>query len=195
MAASAPVALGIGGIAAVLVISGIQGKSVGNILKGDFGSPKNPQGPGTEGGESSPSTVGENEAPPLQGTTSASSRERILQAAASQLGVPYKWGGESEKNGFDCSGLTQWSYAQGGVRIPRVAQEQYNYMRHVKTPVPGDLVFFGSSSKDVSHVGIVISPGVMEDAPHTGSVVRYQPYPPMIGASWGSDKVIGYGQA
>jgi cell wall-associated NlpC family hydrolase len=195
MATSGPVALGIGGVAAVLIISGIQGKSLGDILKGDFGTTPDPQGPGTEGGVSENSTVGENASPAVVGRTTSSSREKILRAAASQLGVKYLWGGESEKNGFDCSGLTQWAYAQGGVKIPRTAQEQYNYMRHVSSPSPGDLVFFGSSKTDVSHVGIVTAPGMMEDAPHTGAVVRYEPYPPRIGASWGSDKVIGYGQA
>jgi murein DD-endopeptidase MepM/ murein hydrolase activator NlpD len=49
MATSAPVALGIGGIAAVFLISGIQGKSVSSIFQGDFGKPPNPQGPGGEG--------------------------------------------------------------------------------------------------------------------------------------------------
>lgn len=195
MPTSGPVALGIGGIAAVFIISGIQGKSVGDILKGDFGSLPNPQGPGTEGGTSGPSTVGENASPAVVGRTTSASREKILRAAASQLGVKYVWGGESEKNGFDCSGLTQWAYAQGGIKIPRVAQEQYNYMRKTTTPLPGDLVFFGSSSSDVSHVGIVTAPGMMEDAPHTGAVVRYEPFPPQIGGKWGSDKVIGFGRA
>jgi len=50
MATSAPVALGIGGIAAVVLISGIQGKSIGSIVSGDFGKPPNPEGPGGEGG-------------------------------------------------------------------------------------------------------------------------------------------------
>lgn len=42
--ASAPVALGIGGVASVLIISGIQGKSVGSIIQGDFGPAKDPMG-------------------------------------------------------------------------------------------------------------------------------------------------------
>lgn len=43
--ASAPVALGIGGVSAVLLISGIQGKSIGSIIQGDFGTPPDPKGP------------------------------------------------------------------------------------------------------------------------------------------------------
>jgi cell wall-associated NlpC family hydrolase len=41
---------------------------------------------------------------------------------------------------------------------------------------PGDLVFFGADPADVTHVGIVVSPGEMVDAPHSGAVVRIEPY-------------------
>lgn len=65
MAPSAPVALGLGGIAAVFLISGVQGKSVNQILQGDFGSPHDPSFKGGEGlGE--PPTKGTNE-PSLAG--------------------------------------------------------------------------------------------------------------------------------
>jgi cell wall-associated NlpC family hydrolase len=187
--ASAPVALGIGGVAAILLISGIQGKSIGSIIQGDFGTSPNPAGPESEG-----SGVTQSEGPEVVGKTTAASNAKILKAAASQLGVPYRWGGEQEKNGFDCSGLTQWCYAQAGVKIPRTAQEQYNYMRHIKTGTPSSLAFFGSSPKDVSHVGIVTAPGVMIDATHTGAYVEYSTFNPIIGSAWGSDKLIGYGQ-
>ena len=187
MAASAPVALGLGGLAAVLVISGIQDRSLGEVLKGSI-THKTDSGPEGSTG-SSP-----NEAP-VVGQTDAGSRTRILAAAAGQLGVPYKWGGEVENKGFDCSGLTQWAYGQGGVKIPRTAQEQYNYMKHTKTPIPADLVFFGSGPSNVSHVGILVGPGLMEDAEHTGTRIRYTPFTPAIGAKWGSDKLIGYGTA
>ena len=45
--ASAPVALGLGGVASVLIISGIQGKSIGDIIAGDFGPALDPKGPST----------------------------------------------------------------------------------------------------------------------------------------------------
>jgi len=108
--------------------------------------------------------------------------------AVAQIGTPYRWGGESPGVGFDCSGLVQAAYAAAGIGLPRVAQAQY----HAGPPVPpgealqpGDLVFFGASPTDITHVGIVLGDGEMIDAPHTGAVVRVEPYdwPDYIGAT------------
>jgi cell wall-associated NlpC family hydrolase len=113
--------------------------------------------------------------------------------AASKLGVPYVWGGTGP-DGYDCSGLVQAAYRTAGVQLPRVAQTQYDAgprLSQFNSPVPGDLVFFGTSARDVSHVGLYIGAGEMIDAPHTGTVVRIETTPIMDGASWGSDVVIG----
>ena len=104
--------------------------------------------------------------------------QAIINAAKSQLGVPYVWGGETPGQGFDCSGLAQWSYAQAGLSIPRTSEEQWAAMQQVSQAqaVPGDLVFFdtpGDSQAPPNHVGIYIGNGLMIDAPYTGTVVRY----------------------
>jgi cell wall-associated NlpC family hydrolase len=115
--------------------------------------------------------------------------------ALSQVGTPYVWGGESPGVGFDCSGLVQAAYLVAGLSLPRVAQAQYDAGPPVApgtTLEPGDLVFFGGGARDVSHVGIVVAPGVMVDAPHTGADVRVEAFPPTIGAHWGSDVVVGF---
>ncbi|HMK63316.1 MAG TPA: NlpC/P60 family protein [Acidimicrobiales bacterium] len=104
-----------------------------------------------------------------------------VQAAESQLGVPYVWGGESPKGspapGFDCSGLTQWSWAQAGVQLPRTAQEQYDAIAHVDMSdlQPGDLVFWDDGTSSVQHVGMYVGDGDVIDAPETGEVVQIQP--------------------
>jgi len=107
--------------------------------------------------------------------------------ALSQLGTPYLWGGESPA-GFDCSGLVQAAYAQAGITLPRVAQDQYDagpLVPQGQPLEPGDLVFFGSDRNHVDHVGIVINETEMVDAPHTGALVRTEPYdwPDYLGAT------------
>ena len=47
----------------------------------------------------------------------------IVQAAYGQLGVPYVWGGSTPNVGLDCSGLTQYCYAQAGIAIPRYSED------------------------------------------------------------------------
>jgi cell wall-associated NlpC family hydrolase len=102
----------------------------------------------------------------------------IVADAESYLGTPYVWGGENPRLGFDCSGLVRWVYAEAGISLPRVAQDQYDAgpLLPSGTPLePGDLVFFGTSPRGVDHVGIVVQVGEMVDAPHTGAVVRLEP--------------------
>lgn len=104
-----------------------------------------------------------------------------VQAAESQIGVPYRWGAESPKGspdpGFDCSGLTQWSWGQAGVRLPRTAQEQYDAIPHVPMSQlqPGDLVFWDDGTSSVQHVGMYVGNGDVVDAPQTGEDVQIQP--------------------
>ncbi|MEV6608889.1 bifunctional lytic transglycosylase/C40 family peptidase [Kutzneria sp. NPDC051319] len=97
--------------------------------------------------------------------------------ARAQLDKPYIWGGNGNP-GFDCSGLTKAAYAAAGIILPRVAQDQYNAgpLLPAGQPLqPGDLVFFGTSTADVSHVGIAVSPTDMIDAPDVGLSVRVEP--------------------
>jgi cell wall-associated NlpC family hydrolase len=117
-----------------------------------------------------------------QGSTTAAAEaaQSAVAYALAQLGTPYRWGGEGV-GGFDCSGLVQAAFATAGIDLPRVAQAQYDATANDAVPAgaplePGDLVFFGADLSDVTHVGIVVSPGDMVDAPHTGAVVRIEPY-------------------
>jgi cell wall-associated NlpC family hydrolase len=127
---------------------------------------------------------------PLSGNAAG---ESALRFALSQIGIPYVWGGESPA-GYDCSGLVQAAYLTVGVQIPRTTQEQWGTEPHLPTNAPlqpGDLVFFGPSPREATHVGMVIRPGEMVDAPHTGTDVRTEPYPTTAGARWGEDEYLG----
>jgi len=107
-----------------------------------------------------------------------------VRAAYSVLGVPYQWAGASPSTGFDCSGLTMWSWAHAGVSLPHSSALQYQVIRHVSRSqlLPGDLVFFYSP---ICHVGMYVGNDTMIHAPHTGSYVqltRFSTYPSFVGA-------------
>ena len=119
--------------------------------------------------------------------------------ALAQVGTPYIWGGETPGVGFDCSGLVQAAYHAAGIDLPRTAQEQYDTGPQLPPGFPllaGDLVFFGASPGDVTHVGVYVGMdgghAVMVDAPHTGADVRVEQIPISPGAAWGSDVVVGF---
>lgn len=97
----------------------------------------------------------------------------LIGQAKSFLGTPYKWGGESPKTGFDCSGFAQWLYKQQGVDLPRVTYDQIKVGKGVgiNSLEPGDLVFFGTK-KNPHHEGIYIGAGQFIHAPHTGDVIK-----------------------
>jgi cell wall-associated NlpC family hydrolase len=126
---------------------------------------------------------------------SSSSAQVALRFALAQVGTPYRWGAESLGVGFDCSGLVQAAWAAAGVRLPRVAQDQFDAWPLLPPGAPlrpGDLVFFGPPGGGVTHVGLVVdSSGLMVDAPHAGAVVRVEPFPLIVGSSWGGDVYEG----
>jgi len=99
---------------------------------------------------------------------------RALHVASAQLGIPYRYGGAS-RSGFDCSGLTRYSYARVGKYLPRTAQQQYNATIRIPWAQRrlGDLVFFYSGST-IYHVGVYAGSWTMIAAPHSGTVVKRQ---------------------
>jgi cell wall-associated NlpC family hydrolase len=98
---------------------------------------------------------------------------RAIAVATAQVAKPYQWGAAGPGS-FDCSGLMQWSWAQAGVQLPRVAADQQAWA--IPVPIsqilPGDLVFFGAPAE---HVGMYLGNGLMIDAPHTGAWVEIVP--------------------
>ncbi|MFE3256141.1 NlpC/P60 family protein [Nocardia sp. NPDC059091] len=91
-----------------------------------------------------------------------------VRNALSAVGTPYMWGGETPGAGMDCSGLTQWAYAQAGVSLPRLAQEQGSGHQRVGPGdlMPGDLAVWDG------HVAMVIGNGQLVEA---GDPVRIGP--------------------
>ena len=122
-------------------------------------------------------------APDIFGPGTVAGRGSVAVAwALAQLGRPYRWGATGP-DAFDCSGLVLRAWQAAGVELPRVAADQYRVAGHVPVAAagPGDLVFFSPDPADpasIEHVGIVVGPGIMVDAPHTGAVVRVTPFYP-----------------
>jgi len=101
--------------------------------------------------------------------------DAVLRTALSLRGTPYRNGG-SDPQGFDCSGFTQWVFAQSGWTLPRETREQYR----VGAPIsrgqvqPGDLVFFTTTARGASHVGIALGGDSFVHAPSSKGVVRVE---------------------
>jgi peptidoglycan DL-endopeptidase CwlO len=96
-----------------------------------------------------------------------------VQAALTQVGQPYSWGGAAP-GGFDCSGLVMWAFQQAGIPLPHSSQA----LAHGGQPVslsdlqPGDVLTFYS---DASHAGLYIGDGLMVHSSTYGQPVRVVP--------------------
>jgi cell wall-associated NlpC family hydrolase len=84
-------------------------------------------------------------------------RAAVVSAALSQMGTPYRYGGNEPGRGLDCSGLTYYAHSAAGVKIPRSSWDQRRDARPVsaQSPRPGDMVFFLTGPKD-HHVGLMV---------------------------------------
>jgi len=102
-----------------------------------------------------------------------------LRAAESRQGLPYVWGAAGP-SAFDCSGLVQWSFAQAGIVMPRVAADQARTGPAVPVSQlePGDLLFYHTDPTApgyISHVAIYLGNGWMIQAPQPGLHVQIVP--------------------
>jgi peptidoglycan DL-endopeptidase CwlO len=131
----------------------------------------------TRPGGSSP--VGIVPGTPAGGALTAAQLTTALRAAESRRGLPYVWGAAGPSS-FDCSGLVEWSFAQAGISMPRVAADQAR--TGLSVPVtrlqPGDLLFYHTDPTDpgyISHVAIYLGNGWMIQAPQPGMNVEIVP--------------------
>ncbi len=127
------------------------------------------------------------------GAPSASAAQRAIDAATSQIGVRYSWGGGGKNGpsngitpdtgvyGFDCSGLMEYAYWQAGISVGGVSRDQYwiNRGRTVARAdlMPGDLVFWASNPGDyrtIYHVALYLGGGRVVHAPDRGDVVKVE---------------------
>ena len=104
-------------------------------------------------------------------------------------GVPYRNGGADLK-GFDCSGFTQYVFAQHGVSLPRAVRDQFSMATQQVTPndlEPGDLLFFTTTEPGASHVAIAVGGDEFIHAPSSTGVVRVE----RLSARYWADRFVG----
>jgi cell wall-associated NlpC family hydrolase len=111
--------------------------------------------------------------------------QTAVNAALSQLGVPYRYATSRPGVGFDCSGLTAYAWGRAGVSLPRNSRAQYASIRKIPrdAAAPGDLIFYYSP---ISHVSLYLGGGRVVHAPQPGSSVE------IASVRW--DKVVGVGR-
>lgn len=88
----------------------------------------------------------------------------VIQIAEGQMGTPYQYGGTGRgDDGFDCSGLIQYAYAQAGIALPRQSRDQARsgtaVPRSEDNLRPGDILTFAQSGRRITHVGLYIGDG------------------------------------
>lgn len=103
--------------------------------------------------------------------------EVVIRALA-LVGVPYTWGGSDPQTGLDCSGLVAHVYREAaGIALPRTSRQMSERGLRVSRSQlrPSDLVFFNTTWRSYSHVGIYVGDGQFIHAPSRGSLVRVDP--------------------
>jgi cell wall-associated NlpC family hydrolase len=112
----------------------------------------------------------------------------ISGTALSLRGIPYRNGG-ADPSGFDCSGFVWYVFAQHGLALPRIVEDQYRVGTDVDPEdlQPGDLVFFSTTTRGASHVGIAIGGDSFVHAPSSTGVVRVE----RLAASYWASRFIG----
>jgi cell wall-associated NlpC family hydrolase len=114
--------------------------------------------------------------------------DSVVGTALALRGIPYRNGG-SDPNGFDCSGFTQYVFAQHGIELSRGVRDQFKQGRTVESSqlAAGDLVFFTTTDPGVSHVAIMIGGDEFVHAPSSTGVVRVE----RLSSSYWSRRYVG----
>src|SRR5215208_4194076 len=114
----------------------------------------------TSGGRTTPTRRRIPASPPPSAAAS-----RVLRTADSYVGTRYVWGGNTPREGFDCSGFTKYVFAKYSVTLPRTSREQVRAGSAVAADFralrPGDLMLFAEPGEAISHVAIYAGDGVI----------------------------------
>jgi cell wall-associated NlpC family hydrolase len=133
----------------------------------------------------SPTTI---DAPARRSPEPLATMDAVVVTALDLRGVPYRNGG-ADTDGFDCSGFTQYVFAQHGVGLPREVRDQFHAGRAVdrRALEVGDLLFFSTAGSGASHVAILVGDGEFVHAPSETGVVRVE----HLGTRYWSRRFVG----
>lgn len=114
--------------------------------------------------ESSAKSSASDKTAEIETLTSSGNGSEIAEYACKFIGNPYVWGGTSLTNGADCSGFVQSVFKHFGISLTRVSKDQARTAgKQIELSLsslkPGDLIFYGNSSRKVNHVAIYIGDG------------------------------------
>lgn len=106
------------------------------------------------------------------GTGSAFADSTLNGVIDKALGTEYASGGTTTA-GFDCSGFTMYVFSKIGIKLPHQSGAQYKMGTAVEKEnlIAGDLVFFNTSGKGVSHVGVYVGDGKFAHASSSKGVI------------------------
>jgi hypothetical protein len=113
---------------------------------------------------------------PVSNTSARGAARRVVPAAERYIGTPYRYGGDSPRTGFDCSGFVQYVYSQQGVGLPRTSRQMAGSGVAVdpsrRSLAVGDLMLFAQGGR-ISHVAIYAGNGRFIHSSSSGNGVRY----------------------
>jgi hypothetical protein len=117
-------------------------------------------------------------------------RSNIINKACNYIGVNYRYGQSSEK-GFDCSGYVKFIFQNFGLALPHSSYAQYKISKHLNPDEAqyGDLVFFITRGKGVSHVGIYLGNNQFIHSPGRGRTVSID----SLDAEYYKKHLVGFG--
>ncbi|NII10067.1 C40 family peptidase [Oleiagrimonas sp. C23AA] len=113
------------------------------------------------------------DAPPVGASNAA--QQSLIRMALTLRDIAYRYGGNLPSTGFDCSGFVRYVFARVmGINLPHSSRSQFHEGTRVARSQlhAGDLVFFRTRGRHVSHVGIYLSDGRFIHAPAAGQSVR-----------------------
>jgi cell wall-associated NlpC family hydrolase len=114
---------------------------------------------------------------PTRDVPASAAARNVIRTGERYIGIPYRWGGDTPREGFDCSGFTRHVFARHGIAIPRTSRQQATIGRRLprswRSVRPGDLVMFANSGGRINHVAIYAGNNRILHSTSSGGGVRY----------------------